>query len=248
MDEKNLLLTHMEDLVYQAGRTGMAHSKFVTASQRALVQQAYQNRRDILLQWDGGFEEAERQVAIFLQPDWGTFQREEILTALHIQFRKQDSLRHQDILGAVLGLGLSRDVVGDIALQEGGGLLVCLQSIAPYILQQLEKAGRVGIQVREMPLEQLPSLQVALREEQASVASLRLDAVLAAAFHVSRSQAEKALASGLVQLCHQECLHGTRLVQQGDILSLRGKGRVKLVEIQDLSRKGRQRIVLGYYG
>ncbi len=245
--DEALLLAQMEDLSHRAGRTGMAHGKFLTPAEGAAVQDAYKNRRDVSLLLEGGFAAAERRVPVFLQPDWGAWTPGEVLAGLRIEFRAQDALSHRDILGAIVGLGLSRDVLGDIMMEPGCAFAACLCSMADFIARELDKAGRVGVKAYCIPPEELPQRTPALRLQQATVASLRLDAALAEAFHLSRGAAAEAIRAGKVQLAHRECLDTAHTVRQGDILSLRGRGRVQLLEVQDLSRKGRQRILLGYF-
>lgn len=247
MEEKALLLTRMEDLCGKAQKTGVAHSRFLTPQEGAEVSRAYANRRDVALQLDGGFAGAERCVAVFTQPDWGVYQPYEVLAGLRLAHRAQDIVRHQDVLGAVLGLGLSRDVLGDILIEPGRASTVCLASMAGFIMAELDKVGRVGVKVSRLALEELPSLAPALQEKQASVASLRLDAVLAAAFNLSRGDAAEAIKAGRVQLAHRECLNPAQAVAAGDILSLRGKGRARLLAANGLSRKGKLRITLGMF-
>lgn len=243
-----LLLAHMEDLAQKAQKRGMAHSNFLSPGQAAAVESAYGTRQDVLLRWDGGFEEAERRVAVFLQPQWGEYLREEVVAAICLSYRRQDTLRHQDVMGAVLGLGLSRQVLGDIAIAPPCAYVVCLAGRADFIVQQLAMVGRVGVSAQVLPLSQLPALAPALEEKQITVASLRLDAIVAAAFGLSRSAAATAIAAGRVQLAHHECQNPSQPVQPGNTLSLRGKGRVKLLAEEGTSKKGRLRIVLGYYG
>lgn len=240
-------LTHMEDLVRRAQKTGMAHSKFLTPAEAADVSRVYAARKDIKLVLDGGFEGAERCVAVFLQPDWGTYTQDAVLAALALQHRKQDAVRHPDVLGAVLGLGLSRDVLGDVFIEPGKVYLVCLASMAGFISAQLQRVGRVGVTAGPLGMDELPGLAVSLEEKGVTVASLRLDAVVAAAFNWSRADAGDAIAAGRVQLAHRECLDTAHRVSCGDILSVRGKGRVRLLSIEGETRKGRQRITLGYY-
>ncbi len=246
-NDQPLLLTHMADLARRAQKTGMAHSKFLTPAQAAEVRMAYGTRKDIRLVLDGGFEEAERAVAILLQPDWGAYEQDTVLAALMLTHRRQDIVRHQDVLGAVLGLGLSRDVLGDILIEPGVVTLVCLASIAGFITAELQAVGRVGITAAPTPIGTLPSLSAALEERMVSVASLRLDAVVAAAFNCARSDACDAIAARQVQLAHRECQNPSQPVAPGAILSVRGKGRVKLISVEGETRKGRQRIRLGYY-
>lgn len=247
MTDNELLLTRMADLAQRAQKTGAAHSKFLTPSEAADVYNAYKNRKDVDLLLDGGFENAERAVAVFVQPDWGLYEREDVLAALRLSYREQDSLRHQDVLGAVLGLGLSRDVLGDIFVEPGRAFTVCLAQMADYIADSLTKAGRVGLAAERVALDALPDPAKALSEKHETVASLRLDAVVAAAFKLSRADAAEAIRAGRVQLAHRECLDIAKLAEPGNIISFKGKGRVKLLELGELSKKGRRHIVLGYY-
>lgn len=244
---RDLLLTKMEDLIRKAERTGCAVSKFLTPAEAAEVKRAYGTRRDIRFGLDGGFAGAERQCAVFVQPEWGQYEREETLVAIELRHRRQDAVRHQDVLGSVLGLGLSRDVMGDIALEEERALFVCLVSMAEYMTDRIEKLGRVGVKAQRVPLSELPDLSGNLTEIQLTVASLRLDALVAAAFHLSRGEAARLIEAGLCKLDHQECLNTSKAPAEGAIISLQGKGRVKLVSILNETKKGRLRLTLGYY-
>ena len=192
---------------------------------------------------EGGFKDAERRIPIFAED----FAPEDVLAAIRLTFRPQDQLSHRDILGAVLGLGLERGVLGDIVIGEGAAWLVCLARIADYIVENLEQAGKVGLYAERIFLGALPEATKSLREQRGTVASLRLDAVLAEAFHCSRGIAEELLAQGLVQLRHEACLKGGAMVHEGDIISVRGKGRVKLLQAGEISRKGRIWVTIGHY-
>ncbi|MFV0352060.1 MAG: RNA-binding protein [Oscillospiraceae bacterium] len=247
MIENTELLTRMEDFVRKAQKTGIAHSKFLTPAETEEVKQAFKSRKDITLIVDGGFDEAERNIAVFVQPDWGTYEPEEVLTGLEINHRVQDTLRHQDILGAVLALGISRDVLGDILIQPSKAVTVCLASMAEFIVANLEKAGRVGVKINTIATTALPVAVAAPQEKTVTVASLRLDAVISSAFNCSRSSAVEYIRAGRVQLSHQECLNTSREVKENNIISVRGQGRVKLLTINQLTRKGRICITLGIY-
>jgi len=190
--------------------------------------------------FDGGFIEAERVVAYADGP------REKYIAALKLSFRPQDELSHRDILGAVLALGLDRRVLGDILVQQGMAWLVCLPHVVGFICENLTKAGRIGLRVEQILLDELPVLHKNIREQRGTVASLRLDGMIAEAFNCSRGAAEELLRQGLVRLNHEECLKGTRLVKEGDLIAIRGKGRVKILEVGGETRKGRTWIVFGH--
>ena len=225
---------NLHDLARRSGA-----GKFLTPAESAEALRVF----GPLVALEGGFKDAERRIPIFAED----FDPEDYLAAIKLTFRPQDRLSHRDVLGAVLGLGLERSVLGDIVAGEGAAWLVCLKHIANFIVDNLEQAGKVGLWAEKIPLSALPEAAKALREQRGTVASLRLDAILAEAFHCSRGTAEEYLRQGLVQLCHEECRSGSRQVNEGDIISLRGKGRVKLLEVGGQARKGRLWVTIGFY-
>lgn len=244
---RELLLTKMDDIIRRAMKTGFAHSKFLSPAELTELERAFSNRRDVLFTSDGGYEGAERHIALFTQPDWGSYEREEVLAAISLRHRKQDSVRHQDVLGSVLGLGLSREVMGDIAITPGEASFVCLATMADFIVDRIDKLGRIGVSASRIALNQLPNLGTHPEERQLTVASLRLDALAAAAFHLSRGEAARLVEAGLVRLNHQPCLNTSKVVEEGAIISIQGKGRVKLISVLNETKKGRLRLTLAIY-
>jgi RNA-binding protein YlmH len=250
MRSTSLLLPHLNDLAERAGRGGEAWvaGHFLTPAEATQAQAAYRNRRDVMLLLDGGFAAAERVVPIFLPPGSGEYPQAEVLAALEFRFRPQDTVGHRDMLGAALALGLQRTALGDIVLEPGRAVLLCLRRMAPFLLEQLQTAGRIGLRGSEIPLDALPQAEKSYREERHTVASPRVDALLAEAFHCSRGTAEEWLRAGLVQLSHAECTNGAKQAQQGDLLSVRGKGRCKLLALGGESKKGRIWVTFGFEG
>ena len=246
MDDNDILLAHMDDLARKAAREGSACSRFLTPAQQAAISRAFTRRNDVTLRFAGGFAEAERRVAVLLEPSWGACADADVLCAIELAFRRQDSLGHRDILGALMALGIERATLGDIEAQNPA-FLVCTPPVGRYICENLTQAGRVGIKVRQVELNALPARTVNLREVQDTVASLRLDALVAAAFNLSRADAAEHIRMGHVQLEHQECLEVARVVSEAETFSLRGEGKARLLEIGGQSRKGRLWVTIGRY-
>jgi RNA-binding protein YlmH len=251
MEAKDILLGHMDDLAAKAVKSGCAASRFLTpAEQRDVASIGACGRKtgDFTLIFDGGYENAERARAIFLNSDWGEYEQTELFTALKITHRPQDTLGHRDILGAIMALGIERDTVGDIVMDEHTAALVCLPELSGYIIENLTKAGRVGISLSEISLDELSVRQEELTIKTDTVASLRLDAVLCAAFGLSRTKAAELIAADRVSLDHQPCVQPAKELIEGALLSVRGLGRAKLLEIGGVSKKGRLFIRVGLYG
>jgi len=106
----------------------------------------------------------------------------------------------------------------------------------------------VGLDVSAIGLDEIPAREEELTIKTDTVASLRLDTVLSAAFGMSRAKAAELIAAGRVSLNHQVCLRTDKEVVEDSLLSVRGLGRAKLMEIGGVSRKGRSFIKIGVYG
>ena len=245
MEQKDVLLARMDDLSEKAAKSGCAASRFLTPAEAQTVKAYFTRRRDINIVFDGGYEGAERVRAVFLNPDWGEYERTDLFCALKIEIPPQESLGHRDILGAVMALGIERAAIGDIT--ENPTALICLPELSGYIAENLTKAGRVGVRLSPMDLRELPVRMENLPVKTDTVASPRLDAILSTAFGMSRSKASELIEAGRVSLNHEVCLQPAKDVSEGSILSVRGIGRAKLLEIGGVSKKGRMFIKMGLY-
>lgn len=243
-----MFIGHMEDLANRAMKTGSAFSRFLTPAEAQNVAAHFSRRRELALSFDGGFDGAERVRAVFLNTDWGEYDRDALLAALKISYRKQDVLGHRDILGALMGLGIERDTVGDIMVEGPSAALICLPEISGYIIENLTKAGRVGLTVSRITLDELPVKTEDLCVKTDTVASLRFDALICAAFGLSRARAAEMISAGIVSLNHEPCLQSAREVEEGAVISVRGLGRARLLEVGGISRKGRIFVRIGLYG
>ena len=116
-----------------------------------------------------------------------------------------------------------------------------------YSLFHMEQAGRVKLKCSLLPLDRLEPPAVETRTIRDTVSSLRLDAVAAAGFSLSRGKAADFIAAGKVQLNHRECLKPDRPVAEGDVMSCRGLGKCVLKEVGGPSKKGRIMILLERY-
>jgi len=248
MEQRDLFISHMDDLAGEAGKSGVALSSFLTPAQARDVGVHFAKRRDIRLSFDGGFEGAERTRAVFVNPDWGDYKQADHFAALLVEWSPRDTLGHRDILGAVMALGIRRHTIGDIIVEENQAKLICVADMSRYIAENLTKAGRVGVDVTAIPLNEVSEITETLRIKTDTVASLRLDSVLSCAFGLSRSKATELIAAGKVNLDYQQCLQPAKELKEGALLSSRCLGRARLLEIGGASKKGRLFVKIGVYG
>lgn len=199
-----------------------------------------------VLSW-GGYQYAERHRAAVL-PEWHReFSPEEFqLSVIRVSTRSSTQLGHRDYLGALLGLGIKREALGDIIVQNGGAYVVLLSDMAGFVTANLRQVGTASVQVGLVPhdvLESVPEPQ--LEAWAATVSSLRLDAVLAKAFNLSRDKAKSLVTQGKVKVNFRLQTSPSTAVAAETMISCRGYGRCKVLEVTGRSRKGRIRVVLG---
>lgn len=242
MDEKKRL----NELALRAVHTGRPQfTRFLDpAMERDALAAAHSAGAQV--DFSGGCEGAERRMAAFHD---GEPPEAFPIAALELRWNSKFAApQHRDLLGAVMGLGLERDATGDICMGAEPGLayLFCTEDVADYISASLESAGRATLRIsRADEVNIAPPEGTSLR---VTVQNLRLDAVLAAGWKLSRAEAQRLIAAGLVKLDHAPELRGDVRVEAGSLISARGYGRLRIDEVQGETRRGRIGVVLFRYG
>ncbi len=187
----------------------------------------------------GGYPEAERKLFVALPEYAEESDAEDFIAVLEITGREIGSLSHRDYLGSLLGLGIRREKIGDILVYEDKAIAFALEDIADYIILNLDKIGRHGVKIRKMGISEVEIPKRRIETINVTVASMRLDCIVAAALRLSRTKVLELLASGRVSLNWIECKNPSAAVKEGDTLSIRGAGRFRVGEETRETKKGR---------
>lgn len=196
----------------------------------------------------GGYPEAERRLACFL-PDYlteETFDPSQFITAVHAS-APFSSLSHRDFLGSLMGLGIERQCVGDIIVKDPDCWFFLTCAIASHVLDSMVKVGRGGVSLEEISLDEVPSFQTDMQEISFTVQSLRIDAILSGVFRISRSSCQELFPRGDVTLNFLPCMDKDAAVEPGDIISVRHKGKARILSADGRSKKGRTFVTAGIY-
>lgn len=172
----------------------------------------------------------------------------EAVVALVVKGSGYRKLSHRDHLGALLALGLERTVIGDIAVRdEHSAIVFCDARIAPFLLSELSAVGSDKVKVERFKLS--PDFTVPREFDTISdtVASPRLDAVVAALTRLSREGAQEALTKGLVEMNYETCDKPDKPVPEGAVISIRGQGKFIVRSLSGLTKKGRCRLLADKY-
>lgn len=197
----------------------------------------------------GGTETSERGIIRFGSEELCGYDEEFPIVLLSIepvQKKFADRLTHRDFLGSVIGLGLERDKLGDIFIQESTGYIFVMDSIAEYIENTLTYVKHTKIRVKRC--ESLPeNVGPKLAEKNILVSSNRIDAIVSKVYGLSREESLTLFRDGNIYLNGVEMTSNAKSLSPDDIVSVRGYGRFIFKELSGLTRKNKQNIIVEVY-
>ena len=219
---------------------------FLAEEERGIAEQTASREGGVSMAFSGGYETAVRGMLAVFPADFPADAVRFPFSPLGFSYRKEAALSHRDFLGTLLGCGIERDAVGDILCGEGLTVAFVRDDLLPYLQEQITRVGREGVTLLPNYDGPLPAMREA-EELRLTVASPRLDAVVAAVAKWSRSKAAETIAAGLVQVCHVVCTAPARELRSNDTLSVRGVGRFTVSSFDGETRKGRSIIIVKKY-
>ncbi len=233
-EEEKLFVSHLKDLVRQAAaRHALRFTKFLNLREKSLSMGIVQGEKQMFTMLYGGYENAERVILGIGEEEINEWD----FPIERLDFSYKGVLSHRDILGAVLGLGIERENVGDIFADEGAFCIFVYRGIADFISNNLTEVGRERVTFKPDGLD--ISFKREFEELSDTLASNRLDNVVSALLNTSRGRATEMISRGFVSVNHLQISKTDFEIEEGDILSLKGGGRFIADSLTDKSRKGR---------
>lgn len=195
----------------------------------------------------GGYDLAERKVIIFT-PYEGYPEPEAFLTLClePVHGRFAGDLGHRDYMGSILNLGITREKIGDIVCKDGKAYVFVTISMAPFLLEHITSVKNTQVKVSVVHVSE-EELSPGFQEITDSVASIRLDSVIAAGFKSSRSHLISYIEEGRTAVNGQIITTNGYHLKEGDIISVRGLGKIRYVKPLAATKKGRQMILIHKY-
>ncbi len=220
--ESELLIARINDTFEIALKTNKPKFfGFLSREQVSLAEQILKKRNAEFMLW-GGFSSAQRQI-LLCKPDWCD-DVDFPISAVTFTFRGEDKLHHRDFLGALMSLGITRESVGDILVEDGRAVVFLKNEVLPFVVSNVDKIGRVGVNLSVGFSEPLPENDKLITSS-VTVSSLRLDCVVSALAPVSRGKADEMIQLGLVSVNSLVCEKNTKQISSGDVITIRSKGK-----------------------
>ena len=249
MDKDDFLLKRIRELAnlsYQ--RDIVTFTDFLNLNEQNQLAALKLQKTGVNVKLFGGYDHAERQMAAFY-PEAVSFSWEYPVECLKIMpkaLRFSESLSHRDYLGAILNLGVDRSVVGDILIKDKEAWVFCLRKMSDFFIENLIRVRHTTVLVtRVEQAEEIPQPQ--FETINGTCASVRLDALIGLAFQASRSSMVSFIEGGLVFVNGRLITSNGYEPKEGDIVSVRGKGRFIYDGVSRQTKKGRLGVRLRKY-
>ncbi len=237
------------DLAEQAMKTWeIVFTDFLSPPELAEIQQMFGRLTEVhLLAW-GGYPQAERQRVAIARSELPLDQSQVDIAALEIAGNFLfDTATHRDFLGSMLGCGIMREKTGDvIVLGERGAQAIVVPEMVEYLGLHLTQVRSVPVKTQPIELTELKFKEPKKKELTTVEASLRLDAIASAGFGMSRTKMVDLIDGGDVRVNWKDITSASHQVKQGDLIAIRGKGRLEVGEVA-ITKKDRFRVQLTRY-
>ncbi|MDQ0215050.1 RNA-binding protein YlmH [Oikeobacillus pervagus] len=219
---------------------------FLDPREQKIVQSIVGNHGEISVSFFGGTEQAERKRALifpeYFSPEEGDFN----LILFEVTYPKKFIvLEHRNVLGSLMGLGLRREKYGDILADGDCFQFFVTNEIKDYVKMNLDQIGRASITLEEKPLHEAVQTKEIWRERMITTSSLRLDTILSSFTHQSRQKVQNQIKSGLVKVNWTTVEETSFECDEGDVISVRGIGRSRIMSVNGKTKKEKWRITIG---
>lgn len=262
-DNKNFEARIAELCERSANRYCPCFTGFLTPEEQAAALYIARGFPDVFCLSFGGMEGAERSLLgffpsdVYLRPETGstdderyqTYEKDAGLAFVRVTGSGYRRFSHRDVLGSLMSLGMKRETLGDILVTEDekSAYLVTLETVAPFICTSLETVANDKVKAKEVLRGELPAKKQRFADMSLTLASVRLDALVAAALNLSRENAKRMVNSGRVFLNHAECTAVDREFSEGDTVSVKGQGKFLVESFLGKTAKDRYRVIVRKY-
>ncbi len=244
--EDKLFLSKIDDMVRLAEKRGTVYSLFLNAHECACAENELKRLMCENYCFYGGFDNAERNMLCIYREYFQPHNDEFPLELMTFTFRQECRLSHRDFLGALMSLGIKRETVGDIVIDNGIAQIAVSKTVRELVSSEIRKIGSAGVKYDESFPGILKKPQN-FKEISGTTASLRLDAVAGFALNVSRGKISgiiKGIGAEVNSSLKNDCSY---ILSEGDVFSVRGHGKYRLSQVSGMTKKGRIHITVLKY-
>lgn len=243
IDLKNKMFRVIDKVNSTLKNYDIKHTDFLNPNEVKNAISILNSNSDIKYTVDGGYENAERST-IFIYPFYMEYEDiENSLRFIQVEGNfKFNSISHKDYLGALMNLGIKREKVGDIIIHDNFCQIVVSNDICDFIIMNLNKVSKNNVSVSEIKKNEIIPSKLNYKDISFTVSSKRLDCIISGLYNISRQESAKYINNERVQVNYEKINSPSKEIVDESLISVRGKGRAKIVQVGDITKKGRIKI------
>lgn len=241
-----LLKARIEDGIKWVQKTNTRKFfQFLDPSEQELCEKLLHNQVDVQLEFFGGHEYCERKMLCVLPSNDHLTIWEWPIVIFHLKPQyKEKKLRHSDVLGALMSLGIRRDRIGDINIMDDLIQIFVMEELKGYIDYNLSKISNVSVEIEKKEWKDVIPYQSLYKEIFITVTSLRADSIISKIFGLSRKESLLFIQSGRVKINWKYITTPSVQLTEKDVISVRGKGRATLYKTLGNTKKGNIKVLI----
>ena len=249
MDKEELFVKRIRELANLAYQRDITtFTDFLNLNERNILNSQNFHKLGVTAEGFGGYENAERQMVAF-HPDALAFTWEYPIDCIRLEpkaVKFSEDLTHRDYLGAILNLGIERSKIGDILVEDKKAYVFCNDSLCEFLMNEICRIRHTTVVPSLIEnKEEFPSVK--LQKVTGTVSSVRLDSVTALAFSTSRSSILPLIEGKKLFVNGKNIVSNAYHLKDGDIVSVRGKGKYRFDGTTNLTKKNRYHVEVSRY-
>lgn len=253
-EDKICLSQILDKIEFSKTREKIEYTDFLDMYQVALVENFLRKIKFQNYQLYGGYDEAERRILVVYPEKYNEKMLEKnynkMVKIVRVQLPQEEKGKysHRNYLGGIVKLGLKREKVGDIIVQEQGADIITIQDFADILKEQLPSLTRFeNSQVTIEEIQNLQKREIKVEQVKIIVPSLRLDNFVSDLARTSRSKAVQIIDQERVFVNGQNEIKASKQLKLNDIITIRGRGRFVIKEFSGTTRSGRTVVLIEKY-
>ncbi len=258
--EDKLLISKILDKIKSASTKNQVQTtEFLDAYQQNMITKMLQMCKIKNYSLEGGYEKAQRKI-LFIYPDklQELFEKPAIenkaiieqikVVSIMLPEELKGSYHHSEYLGGIMKLGIKREIIGDIMVNEQGADILVKHDMEPYL--QTHLADLTRFQKATIEIKEITNLAITPTKKEditILIPQMRLDVIVSELLHLSRSKANEIISSQRVFVNYELKTKNATTLKQNDILTIRGKGKYEIRQIVSQTAKGKLRLLVQKY-
>lgn len=249
---KLLVAKVIDKYEFSKNKNKITYTDFLNISEVSVVKKILKEENVLNFVIFGGKENADRNIIIFYPEKFSKEMveknYEKIFEVIRIKLPNNIKYEHREFLSGIMKLGIKREKFGDILITKFGADIIALSEISEVLANDLKNLTR--FKKSEISVENIKDLtyvETEFENVNIIVSSIRLDNFVSELSKCSRGNASDIIKEGRVFINSINEIKDSKKINEGDLITIRGKGKFIFDGIEKETKSGRYLVNMRKY-